>query len=231
MNLFELPVVAQLEQVHPLNREQAMIIARAGARRRELEARLGPPPPAHWENLNELDRLVTELLAHGRARSAAALLESAYPAARRPWEVTDRLGTLWLHLGDPARARAAWESASDPLSALRMARVAVTHLVEGHFELAYRLYREKGPLDLFEAHYGLAVLEQDTGRAAAALAAALAAQETAPNDLARSAAAAIVRLVRPYASEKDETPRQQQEQERTKSDIHGVDTRTKTRSL
>jgi hypothetical protein len=226
MDEAELPVITQLEQVHPLNRDQALFIASAAERRRQLEARLGPRPPAHWENLSDLDQVVTGLLAHGRARSAAELLESAYPPERRPWEVADRLGTLWLHLGDPARARAVWERAANPSAALHRARLAVTHLVEGHFDLASRLYREGGP-DLFEAHYGLAVLEQDAGRAAAALAAALAAQETAPNEVARSAAGTIVKLVRPYASPKDEAP----PQERTKSDIRGIDTRMKTRSL
>jgi hypothetical protein len=230
MDEAELPVVEQLEQVRPLNREQALFIASAPARRRELESRLGPPPPVHWENLNELDRAVTELLARGRVGSAAALLDSAYPAERRPPEVTDRLGTLWLHLGEPARARAVWERAGNPPAALRMARLAVTHLVEGHFDLADRLYREaaRNAADLFEAHYGLAILDQDSGRAAAALAAALAAQETAPNDVARSAAGAIVTLVRPYASrgaEPNPAPRP------PKANIKGIDTPEKTRSL
>jgi hypothetical protein len=226
MDEAELPVITQLEQVQPLNRDQALFVASAPERRRQLEARLGPQPPAHWENLSDLDQVVTGLLAHGRARSAAELLESAYPPEHRPWEVADRLGTLWLHLGDPARARAVWERAANPSAALHRARLAVTHLVEGHFDLASRLYREGAP-DLFEAQYGLAVLEQDAGRAAAALAAALAAQETAPNDVARSAAGTIVKLVRPYASPKDEAP----PPERTKSDIRGIDTRMKTRSL
>jgi tetratricopeptide (TPR) repeat protein len=224
----ELPVLAQLAQVSPLKPDQATLIESARARRKELESQLGPPPPARWANVSELDQAVTGLLAHGRARSAAALLESAYPAERRPWEVADRLGTLWLHLGEPGRARAAWERAGSPPAELRKARLAMTHLVEGHFDVAYRLYREAATAapDRFEAHYGLAVLEQDTGRAAAALAAALAAQETAPNDVARSAAGAIVRLVRPYASQGAEPP-----PDRPKPDIRGIDTHVKTRSL
>jgi hypothetical protein len=110
-----------------------------------------------------------------------------------------------------------------------MARIAVTHLVEGNDDAARLDYRAAvlAAPDLFEAHYGLAVLEEDAGRAAAALAAALKAQETAPNDVARSAAGAIVRRVRLYASEKDAAP----PPERPKSDIRGIDTRVKTRSL
>jgi tetratricopeptide (TPR) repeat protein len=225
MDEAELPVVAQLEQIHPINREQAALIASAGVRRRELEARLGPPAPVHWENLSALDQAVTGLLAHGRVRSAALLLESAYPAERRPADVADRVGTLWLHLGEPARARAIWERSGNAPDALRTARLALTHLVEGDDNTARQLYRDAAASapDLFEAHYGLAILEEDAGRAAAALAAALKAQETAPSDVARSAAGALVRLVRPYAS--DDAPRP----ERTRSDIRGIDTSVKTR--
>ena len=122
--------------------------------------------------------------------------------------MTDRLGTLWLHLGDPVRARATWEKAVPALpaaAALRAARLAATHLVEGDFDAARRLYREAigSAREHFEAYYGLAVLEQDAGRADAALAAARAAHAVAPNVVARSAAGAIITLVRPYVAEED----------------------------
>ncbi|MBV8676361.1 MAG: hypothetical protein JO355_04225, partial [Planctomycetaceae bacterium] len=48
-------------------------------------------------------------------------------------------------------------------------------------------------------HYGLAVLEQDAGRAAEALAEARAAEARAPSDVARAAARAIAAFVEPYA--------------------------------
>jgi hypothetical protein len=222
----EQAVIEPLASARPHNREQVIMVERARARRRELEARLGPPPPAHWENLNELDRTVTELLAHGRVRSAAALLESAYPAERRPTEVTDRLATLWLHLGEPVHARRVWEQSAGSAPALRSARVAVTHLVEGDFDTARRLYRDAVSTmpDLFEALYGLAVLEQDAGRAVAALAAATAAQDAAPNDVARSAASSIVRLVRPYSGTiTDAPPAREDQRKRPATDIRGID--------
>ena len=183
-------------------RRRAMFQAEIEPRRGELRAALGPEPPTSWENQSELDQAVTALLAAGRAGSAAALLERAYPVETRPWEVSDRLGTLWLHLGEPGRARAAWEGAlAPPRPALRKARVALTHLVEGSFDAARQAFREAMGADptLFEAAYGLAVLETDAGRAAEALAAARTAVALAPNDIARSASKTLVDLASPYA--------------------------------
>ena len=56
-----------------------------------------------------------------------------------------------------------------------------------------------GDPTLFEAAYGLAVLETDAGRAAEALAAARTALALAPNDIARSASKTLVDLTSPYA--------------------------------
>ena len=52
---------------------------------------------------------------------------------------------------------------------------------------------------LFEARYGLAFLEQDAGRAAAAYENARAAIESAPSEVARSAARAIASAVSGFA--------------------------------
>ena len=52
---------------------------------------------------------------------------------------------------------------------------------------------------LFEARYGLAVLEQDDARADAAFEQAMAAVECAPTDAARGAARALAAAVRKYA--------------------------------
>jgi tetratricopeptide (TPR) repeat protein len=166
-------------------------------------AELGPAPPSGWKNLDELERAVRSDLETGRARSAAELIERAYPARSRSWETTDRLATLWLHLGEPARARAAWRSAPDPpRPALVAARVAASHLVEGDFDAARPLYARAiaAEPELFEAHHGLAVLEADAGRAREALAAATRAEATAPTDLAREASRAIAALARGYAA-------------------------------
>jgi tetratricopeptide (TPR) repeat protein len=203
------PLLDGLGRVVPINPDQAAIVEGAAAQREQVQARLGPPAPASWDNLSELDLAVTTLLSHGRVRSAAEFLERAYPGEPRPWEVTDRLATLWLHLGEPARARDFWgKSVAPPRPAVRAARVAVTHLVEGDFDAARRQYQAALTADpgLFEARYGLAVLEQDAGRAAAALSEARQAVAVAPGDVARSAAEAIIRLVRPYAGEEEASP-------------------------
>jgi Tfp pilus assembly protein PilF len=79
--------------------------------------------------------------------------------------------------------------------------VAITYLVEGRFEEARESIRSANKADasLFDAHFVLAVLEQDAGRAPEALAAARKAEAIAPNDVARSALRQIRALVTPYA--------------------------------
>ena len=197
-----LPLLDRLALLRPINPMQMMFHAEVEPHRAQLRASLGPELTTSWENQSELDQAVTARLAVGRAGSAATLLERAYPIETRPWEVSDRLGTLWLHLGEPTRARAAWEGAlAAPSPALRRARVALTHLVEGSFGAARQAFREamSGDPTLFEAAYGLAVLETDAGRAAEALAAARTALALAPNDIARSASKTLVDLASPYA--------------------------------
>jgi tetratricopeptide (TPR) repeat protein len=168
-----------------------------------MRASLGPPPPDSWDNLNELRKIVGDLLSRGRAATAADYLERASAPESRPWDETDRIATLRLHLGEPAAARANWQKApAPPKPAVRQARVAATLLVEGSFDRAREEYHGaiKADPELFEAHYGLAVLEQDAGRADDALKAARRAVATAPTDFARSAAQLVVATVTPYAS-------------------------------
>ncbi|MBV8610391.1 MAG: hypothetical protein JO034_23395 [Singulisphaera sp.] len=202
MDEAELAVLDPLVRLRPINLLQRKTQVEKEARREQLRARLGPSPPRTWENLSDLDRIKGRLLDAGRVVGAADLLEYAYPTEPRLWEVTDQLATLRLHLGEPARARALWEKAvKPPRPAVRAARVAMTHLVEGSFDAARRSYRDARAADpdLFEVHYGLAVLEQDAGRAAEALAEARAAEARAPSDVARAAARAIAAFVEPYA--------------------------------
>ena len=145
---------------------------------------------------------MTALLGSGRAESAVLLLEKASAAEHSPWDMADRIATLRLHLGEPARARSAWESAgAEPKPGLREARVGMTYLAENDFEAArqhYGLALEAQP-DLFEALYGLAVLEQDAGDAAAAFAMAKKAVTSAPNEASRTAARLIVSSVARFA--------------------------------
>lgn len=192
------PVLDRILSVRTINPHQAAQQARAEGLRREALERLGGPPPTSWSNIAELDRIVEQQLAAGRVESAAALLENAHPAGQAPWEVTLRLSTLHLHLGEPERARAVLRNAANsPQPAVRDARLAVCDLVEGRFDEARALYQkaiEQDP-DLFEARYGLAIVEQDDGRAGAAYEQALAAVECAPDEVARSSARAIAAAV------------------------------------
>ena len=144
---------------------------------------------------------MTEQLARGRARTAAEILERAYSPAKASWDILDRIATLHLHLGEPEKARDLWRRATTvPRPAVRDARIAATCFAEGQFDAARKAYEQALATDssLFEARYGLAVLEQDAGRAVAAYENARAAIESAPNDVARSAARAIASAVSPF---------------------------------
>ena len=94
------------------------------------------------------------------------------------------MATLYLHLGDPGRARAILTQATaGPSPAVRDARLAVCDLAEGRFAEARVLYQKAIDMapDLFEARYGLAVLEQDDGNAGAAY------EQACPRSIARRA--------------------------------------------
>ena len=173
-----------------------------GSLRADYQRKMGSPPATTWQNLSDLDQNVTALLASGRAQSAVVLLEKAYPPEHAPWDAADRIASLWLHLGEPARARAVWENAVGvPDRANRESRIGTTFLAEGDFESArkhYRLALEAKP-DFFEALYCLAVLEQDDGSAAAAYDLAKRAMASAPDEAARSAARSITSSVARFA--------------------------------
>jgi hypothetical protein len=193
-----LPLLDRLVRIRSINPLQARQQAHMEVLRGEIRARLGPPPATTWQNLSELDQMVSSLFTRGRVVSVADLLEHANPPERSSWEETDRVATIRLHLGEPARARALWQSAvKPPRPGVRLARVAVTHLVEGAIEAARTSFREAIEVDpdLFEAHYGLAVLEQDDGRAESSYREALKAMETARDDVSRAAAQAIASRV------------------------------------
>ena len=176
----------------------------AESERVRLRQALGPAPSSStaWKNLAELDQLVTDELSKGQAGTAAETLERAYPPSKAPWEIVDRVATLRLHLGEPEKARALWQEASSvPRPAVREARMGAAFLAEGRFDEARRSYEQALAADpaLFEARYGLAVLEQDDGHASAAYEHALAAIESAPSDVARAAARAIASGVSRFA--------------------------------
>jgi tetratricopeptide (TPR) repeat protein len=203
MNEAALACLDRLVQLKPINGKQIKAQRDYEPLRDALRAELGPAPPEKWHNLSELNEIVNRLLNAGRARTAAEYVERAVPAESRSWDVTDRVATLWLHLGEPDRARKLWQSTPDgPHKAVREARVAVTHLAESAFDAARQSYRAALDSDpkLFEAQYGLALLEQDAGRADDALTAARKAVALAPNQEASRAARDIVATVTPYAA-------------------------------
>jgi len=194
MDEAQLLVAEELLQLRPINTQQIGVQEGIMSELDRLVRKLGPPPVTEWKNLSELDQIVTRLLASGRAGSAADLMERAYPSATRSWEISDRIATLRLHLGEPERARQIWQTSLPPAQpVLRTTRVAIAALVEGDFDESRRQFEEAIRLDpnLFEARYGLAVLEQDAGHAQAALREASKAARVAPNDVARNAASLI----------------------------------------
>jgi tetratricopeptide (TPR) repeat protein len=202
MHEAELPMLERLVTLTTVNPLQRSHVTAAAATADVLRKRLGDPRPLVWKNLGELDQLVTDQLARGRAATAAAILEQAYPAEKAPWEILDRMATLHLHLGEPEKARELWRRASAvPNPAVRHARIAATFLAEEQLDAARKAYDQAlaAHPGLFEALYGLTVVEQDAGRASAAYEQALAAIESAPSDLARASARAIASVVGPYA--------------------------------
>ncbi len=179
-------------------------LGRVESGRQYHQGKLGAPIKLSWSNLAELDQLVTKLVATGRAATAADVIEKATPPERSSWEALDRLATLRLHLGESARARSLWQlgakTAPDP--AVATARIAATYLVEEKMDAARRKYRlalEANP-KLFEAAFGLAVLEQDAGNARAAFELATKAAALAPDDRSRDSVALILRLVKRFAT-------------------------------
>ena len=188
---------------HPAGAEierQAQIEPKREFHRREL----GAPPPTAWRNMAELDRVVTALLASGRAASAAEILEKANPPERSSWEVLDRMATLRLHLGEPARRGRSGSRGSARRPIRRSRRRASVPPIWPRRTSTPRIARIGRALDakpgLFEACYGLAVLEQDAGEATAAYELATRAVAAAPDDRSREAAARIAAAVERFAA-------------------------------
>jgi tetratricopeptide (TPR) repeat protein len=197
------PRVEAITQLNWTNPSQKVIQDSFRSNVASMRRSLGPEPKTTWDNQSELAQTIAGLLQRGRAKSAANLIERAHPRAdARSWETADQLATLYLHLGMPTQARQVWSAVANvPRPAVRDARVAVTYLVEQELDDARRHYHRalEAEPKLFEALYGLAVLEQDDARASAALAAAERAAENAPSALARERAAAIADAARPFA--------------------------------
>jgi tetratricopeptide (TPR) repeat protein len=200
----ERPLLERMIDLYPKNEQQAAEQLEAAKRLRAIGgARPEREPTPSWKNLSELEQAVESLLEEGRAESAAAMLEGASPMGRASWETLDRIATIRLHMGETERARSVWQAAEDvqPQPGVCSARIAVTYLADCDFESARRHFEEaiKADPELFEARYGLAVLEQDAGRAGPALQQARKAGEIAPDEIARAESRAIAAAVSRYA--------------------------------
>ena len=210
MDEASLPIVERLIALEPFNEHQANYQKVARDSLGPLKSRLGPAPDLAWKNRDELERKIGELLDSGRVATAAELIEKSTPAEARSWEWTDRLGTLYLHLGEPAKARAAWlEGGSNADNPLRSARVGLTYLVEDRFDAARSAYQTAIEADpkLFEAYFGLASLELDAGNAPACGAAANKAAACAPGEFAARAALKIKAFAAPHGENRKQSPR------------------------
>ena len=197
-----LPVLDRLNSLHSTNVFQADEQAKNKAVRAEYVRKLGAPHEATWRNLSELDQRVTDHLSAGRAESACVLLERAYPPEKASWEIIDKMATLRLHLGEPARARELWRKATMiPEAGKKDARIGTTYLIEGNFDAARGHYQQALDANpsLFEAHYCLAVLEQEEGHARTAYEQARLALKYAPDASGRSAARSMAAGVARFA--------------------------------
>jgi hypothetical protein len=197
-----LPLLDRLVELPTINQLQRMQQSIAESNRIKVRQELGRPPRETWKNLAELDQIVTEQLAAGRVATVVALLERAYPAEKAPWEIVDRIATLRLHLGYPEDAAALWQGVSSvPTPAVRDARIGAALLAMGDMGESRKAYEQALAADanLFEARYGLAVLEQDAGRASAAYEHARAAIDSATTDAGRAAARAVASAVSRFA--------------------------------
>ena len=202
MNAEELETIDAFVAMPAASPEARDSQGKALGKRAETVTALGVAPSTKWRNLSELTESLNTLLLQGRAEAAADLLESAYPAETRPWEIIDRVATLRLHLGQAERARTLWRAAKTPPSAaLKLARTAAASLVLGDFESSRSEYQQALTNDpnSFEALYGLAIVEFDSGRASEALSAARNALEKAPDAAAKSTLEAMIREVSPYS--------------------------------
>ena len=192
----------RLASLYTTNLHQSGEQIKNEAARAEYLQKLGSPPATSWRNLSDLDQIVTDTLAAGRAESAAVLLERAYPPEKASWDMIDKMATLYLHLGEPARARELWRKASTtPQPGMQDARIGTTYLAEGDFDAARSHYEQaiKANPELFEPHYCLAVLEQDAGHARPAYDHAMTALKAASDDVSQSAARAIATAVARFA--------------------------------
>ncbi len=166
----ELPYLERLVLLRPINPEQAAILETATARIVQLRARLVSAPPATWENLSELDQIVADAAGRrpprlGRRDPGARLPRRAEALGGRrppgdPPPPPGRAGAGPVDLGE-GRRPAPPGRADGPRRADAPGRGLDSR------PPARPIARRSPPTPtLFEAHYGLAVLEQDAGRAA-----------------------------------------------------------------
>jgi hypothetical protein len=105
-------------------------------------------------------------------RPEAAVQTWEQAGARPTWQIAERIGGAYMHLGRPAAARELWRQALDPPSeALRQCRIADTYWIEGDIVTASKLYKEALAADPHQGDglWALAMLYTQLGQAQPAL--------------------------------------------------------------
>lgn len=139
----ELATLHQITMLKPINPTQAAELENAVGRMATLRQQLGDietpiqPEPANRADLN---RQVSSLMAKGKTRLAAELLETSLPREESPTDLLQSLGGLWLWQGEPEKARHAFERIrAEPL---RQTLLASAWTVENQPEQAASLLLE-----------------------------------------------------------------------------------------
>jgi tetratricopeptide (TPR) repeat protein len=177
----------------PREREQIGELADAAEK-------LGVPAP----DAGRIPEQVFDLLRENRPAAAARLVEQAQDASNWIWPFADRVASLYMHLGRPVEARRVWDHAREcPSEALRKARLAATHWVEGDLEGAAHLFHLAAEVDpkRVEAWWGLAMVRAQQGNAVAARDACRAGLLGVANPRQRADLETLLKLVSPYASQ------------------------------
>lgn len=197
-----LPVMEELISLAPINIAQANYQKVIRDALPSVRDRLGSAIARDFRNRGELEERINDALKHGRARTAAELIDQGVSEESRDWPWTDRLTLLRMHLGEPEKARQALLACRDTaVRGLKASRLGYCDLIEDRFDAARAKFQEALRIDpsLFEAAYGLAVTEQDAGRAGSCRAAGRLAESLARNGTSKLAARAIADAAAPYA--------------------------------
>lgn len=148
----------------------------------KLEQALRPLDRLRLEGHAATQDVVGDLIRQGLAATAAEWARSSNASVSRwEWRILDCLAAAWMHLGRPELARTLWQEAEGaPSEAERFSRLGDTWWVQGELAKAEQYYRRALETNrkYADAHWALAMLYAEQGRAAETRAACRAALET-----------------------------------------------------